>query len=113
MLGTDVRAVFFDAVGTLLFPVTPISHTYRTMAAKHGIDLHEDDMRKRLREGYVRQEKHDSLAEWRTDEQREEARWRAVVSEVLQCEGAACFRDLWNHYSTPQAWQVHPEASEV
>ena len=28
MIDSEIRAVFFDAVGTLLFPRTPVSRTY-------------------------------------------------------------------------------------
>lgn len=114
MLPATIRAVFFDAVGTVLFPHESIATTYRRMAAQHGIVLDDVGVRARLREGYLRQEQFDRDRDWRTDEQREEDRWRSVVFDVLQVsEGEACFQDLWHYYSEPTAWQVHPEIAEV
>jgi len=114
MIESGIRAVFFDAVGTLLFPRSPVSHTYVEHARRHGVNLTEDHVRSAFREAFARQEELDHAAGWRTDETRERARWRAIVGDVLPGTDAdRCFARLWDWFSTPAAWSVHPEAGPV
>jgi putative hydrolase of the HAD superfamily len=112
MIDSAVRAVFFDAVGTLIVPSAPVARTYTEFASRRGTRLPEEEVRGRFRDAFARQEKIDRDAGWWTSESRERARWQAIVAEVLPgAEGA--FEDLWAWFSTPAAWTVHPEAGEV
>src|SRR5262245_31666351 len=114
MIDNTIRAVFFDAVGTLLIPRVPVSQTYAEFARRYGGEVDEVDVRSRFRDALARQEQRDSQDNWRTDEAREQARWRAIVAEVLPIENCdTCFSDLWHYYSTPAAWMVNAEAGEV
>lgn len=114
MTDDTIRAVFFDAVGTLLFPRVPVTQTYSEFARRHGGHFDEAELRSRFLDAFARQEKRDSHDNWRTDEAREQARWRTIVTEVLPIESCdACFADLWHYYSTPAAWSVNPEAGQV
>ena len=81
---SSVRAVFFDAVGTLLTPAEPVSATYRFVAQRHGAGLDEATIRARLRESFEKQERLDYQAGWRTNEPREAERWRTIVRETLR-----------------------------
>ena len=110
-----IRAVFFDAVGTLLFPAEPVSATYRRIAAKQGIEIDEETVRSRLLPAFERQERVDHAGGWRTDEAREVERWRTIVTETLEevPDPTACFQELWQWYSAPLAWQAHPQTAEV
>jgi putative hydrolase of the HAD superfamily len=110
MIDAGVRAVFFDAVGTLLFPYPSVARTYAEAARRHGSQVTEEKVREGFRTAFARQEEIDRRAGWRTDEARERARWQTIVSEVLP---AACFDELWLWFSTPQAWRVNPDAVEV
>jgi len=112
MIDSAIRAVFFDAVGTLIVPSAPVARTYTEVAPRRGVHCIEEEVRERFREAFARQEKIDREAAWQTSETRERARWRAIVSEVLPgAEGA--FEDLWAWFSTPAAWTIHPDAGEV
>jgi putative hydrolase of the HAD superfamily len=114
MIAPEVRAVFFDAVGTLLFPSAPVGRTYAEHACRHGADLTEDQVHTAFREAFARQEDLDRAAGWRTDEARERARWRAIVAEVLPgADADRCFGDLWAWFSSAAAWTVHPDAGHV
>jgi putative hydrolase of the HAD superfamily len=110
-----VRAVFFDAIGTLLVPAVHPARTYMATARRYGAELPEPLVRARFIAAFQREEEADEQASWRVDEERERQRWRRIVatclSEVADVE--ASFRDLWEYFSSPEAWQPHPEAAEV
>jgi putative hydrolase of the HAD superfamily len=111
MIDPSVRAVFFDAVGTLLFPARPVSRTYAVVARRHGSRLSEDEIRERFRAAWARQDRLDELAGWRTDEGREQARWRAIVAETIpDAPPDRCFPELWAWFSRPEAWAVNAGA---
>jgi putative hydrolase of the HAD superfamily len=111
----SVRAVFFDAVGTLLLPAEPVSATYRRIAARHGLNLDENTVRTRLVAAFERQELIDHQASWRTSEERERKRWETIVCETLReaDDPLACFEDLWSWFSRPGAWMANPDTGEV
>jgi putative hydrolase of the HAD superfamily len=112
---SHARAVFFDAVGTLIFTAEPVAVTYRTIARRHGIEIDAALISRRFRDAFRIEEEKDQRSGWRTDEERERQRWRSIVSATL-CEVAdleACFGELWNHFSSPAAWSVNPEARTI
>jgi putative hydrolase of the HAD superfamily len=113
MIDSRVRAVFFDAVGTLIFPHAPVARTYAEHAGHHGFATSEDQVRTGLRAAFARQEELDRVAGWRTDEGRERARWETIVADVLPGTGDACFQSLWHWFRTPAAWTVHPDTGDV
>ena len=114
MIDFAVSAVYFDAVGTLLFPRQPVAHTYAQFARRHGINVNEDAIATAFRDAFARQERLDSQHGWRTDELREKARWRAIVAEVVPVENSdTCFDELWSWYGKPEAWSANPQSGEV
>ena len=114
VIGDHIKAVFFDAVGTILFPEPGVSATYARLANQHGANLTEETVRARLIPAFIRQEKIDGQNGWTTSEERERSRWSEIIAEVLpEADTAACFRDLWDHYSSSTAWNVPEEAGGV
>ena len=111
----DVRAVFFDAVGTLIFPAEPVAETYRAIARRHGSDIDKALIDHRFRETFRAEEERDEQAGWRTDEGRERQRWRHIVSSTLRevTDREACLAELWNHFGLPAAWAVNPDAGPL
>ena len=112
---TGVRAVFFDAVGTLLYPAAPVAITYRHAALRHGVSIEEATIRHRLRDAFVRQEQLDQVTGWRTSEAREVERWRHIVHDTLRevDRPEPCFAELWDWFRNPSAWKTHPETAVV
>ncbi len=110
MIGPHIKAVFFDAVGTVLFPHPGVSQTYARLANGHGANVTEELIRGRLMPAYVKQENIDGQNGWTTSEDRERQRWQDIIAEVLpETDAEACFRSLWDHYTTPAAWRVPAE----
>ena len=109
-----VRAVVFDAVGTLLFPEPAVWEVYADAAKRFGADIPADVLRKRLRTAYQREEEFDRDCEWATNENREYGRWQNVVTATLvEADVAACFRHLYDYYGGRAGWRVPPEAEYV
>lgn len=115
LLRPDTRAVFFDAVGTLLFPTPPAAVVYAEVARRAGVDLPAADLRARFLDAYRAEEAADRAAGWVTSEERERGRWSAIVAASLRGvpDPGGCFRELFDHFSKPTAWTVDPDAAEV
>ena len=101
-----VRAVFFDAVGTLIVPDPPAPEAYAAVGRRHGSRLAVATVADRFRAAFRREEESDRAAGWRTDDRREGRRWRSIVAAVLDDvpDAEACFRELWDHFARPAAW---------
>jgi putative hydrolase of the HAD superfamily len=109
------RAVFFDAVGTLLFPEPSAPVVYAETAARHGLALTPADVRRRFVAAYRHEEAADAATGWVTSEARERERWRRIVTETLTGVGdpEACYRHLFDHFAHPAAWRLAPDAGDV
>jgi putative hydrolase of the HAD superfamily len=114
-LPAGTRAVFFDAVGTLLFPEPSAPVMYAEVARRFGLELSAAEVRARFIEAFRREDEADRAAGWVTSEEREVRRWKTVVATVLRGvpEPEACFRELYDHFANPAAWRVAPDAGEV
>lgn len=104
-------AVFFDAVGTVIFPTPTASIVYTQLAARHGLTLDPADVKARLWQQFRVEEAADLEHNWMTDEQREEARWRAIVFAAIDGATEDMFQELYQHFAQPSAWTVPPAAA--
>ncbi|MBN9118333.1 MAG: HAD-IA family hydrolase [Planctomycetes bacterium] len=109
------RAVFFDAVGTLLFPEPGALVVYAETARRHGLALSPGAVRERFVAAYRLEEDADAAGGWVTSETRERDRWRRIVTDTLAgvSNPEACFGHLFDHFAGPRAWRVAPDAAEV
>jgi putative hydrolase of the HAD superfamily len=105
-------AIFFDAVGTLIHPDPPPVEVYAAVGRRHGSRLEMKQLAARFRNAFRRQAQIDRLSAWRTDEQRERRRWRAIVADTLidVADPEACFEELFAHFARPDAWRVTADA---
>jgi putative hydrolase of the HAD superfamily len=110
-----IRAVAFDAVGTLLFPNPSATEIYRTLAERQGVALAGDDVRQRFVDSYRVEEEADRANGWITSERRERQRWHTIVTTTLHQlpDPEAAFDELFEHFALPSAWQLHEEATAV
>jgi putative hydrolase of the HAD superfamily len=109
------RAVFFDAVGTLLFPDPSAPVVYAETARRHGLAVSPVEVRERFVAAYRREERADAATEWATSEARERERWRRIVAETLAgaSDPEACYETLFAHFAHPRAWRTAPDAARV
>jgi putative hydrolase of the HAD superfamily len=110
-----VRAVFFDAVGTLLFPFPGAPTIYAETALRHGLTLTPAEVRQRFITAYHVEEEVDASHNWATSEERERQRWRQIVTATLTgvSDPEACYRHLFDHFAQPSAWKVAEDAADV
>ncbi|HEX5269257.1 MAG TPA: HAD-IA family hydrolase [Gemmataceae bacterium] len=115
MIPSDVRAVFFDAVGTLIHPDPPAAAVYAAVARSLGSRLTETEIAVRFRAAFAHEEGFDLANGLRTSEERERRRWRHIVAEVLHdvCDGERCFAELFAHFARPDAWRCDPHAAAL
>jgi putative hydrolase of the HAD superfamily len=114
-LPSHIRAVFFDVVGTVLFPNPGAPIIYAEAARRGGLDLSITDVRVRFIQAYNIQEEIDRAAGWVTSEDREERRWRSIVAATLRgvSDPEACFSELYAHFANPTSWRVGDDIGHV
>lgn len=115
MIPAEVQAIFFDAVGTLIFPDPAAAEVYAEIGRRHGSRLSVDVVRTRFAAAFAREEALDRAGRLQTSEDRERLRWQNIVVQVLDdvTDAAACFHELYEHFARPNAWHVDPNAALV
>ncbi len=113
-----LRAVSFDAAGTLFHPVRPIGELYAMVAARHGIDVDAGLLNDRFRAAFRAAPPLAfpplAAAELR---RREKAWWHAVVREVFTGLAVADFETyfdaLFAFFASADAWRADPDAAPL
>lgn len=105
------RAVFFDAVGTVIFPARPAADVYTEAARRHGLTADPEDVRRRLWAHFRVEEARDRELNWVTSEDRERERWRNIVFATIDGATDELFLELYLHFANPSAWTVPASAA--
>jgi putative hydrolase of the HAD superfamily len=119
---SPLRAVFFDAAGTLIRLREPVGETYRRLAIPYGVVLPAS----RIEEAFRRVLRKAPPMVWAREvpprlEELERQWWRSVVrSSFRAADASARFKDfdgyfcaLFEHYACPEAWAPMPKAIET
>jgi putative hydrolase of the HAD superfamily len=106
-----MRAIAFDAVGTLIHPEPAAPLVYADVGRRYGSRRTPEEIAVRFREAFRREEAFDREHDWRTSEAREIERWRHIVGSVLDdvSDADGCFRELFEHFSRPEAWRCEAD----
>lgn len=116
-----MRAVLFDAAGTLIRPREPIGATYARAAREHGLALAPEALSAAFRAGFAAAPPmvFPGAAPARAAAL-ERAWWRSLVQSIFARAGSgdianfeALFAQLWERYAAPAAWQVADGAAEA
>lgn len=113
-----LRAVSFDAAGTLFHPTRSIGEPYADVAARHGVEVEPEGLHARFRRAFQAAPPL-AFPDLDGDERRrrEKAWWRAVVTEVFAGvafrDFDAYFDDLFAFFASTAAWQVDPAAAPL
>lgn len=129
---TGVRAVVFDAVGTLLRPEPAVGIAYAQAGRRFGSTREAADVQARFRTAWQAEEARDrdagglrtgdtdgprtsDISRLRTDEARERLRWQRIVAEVFPEVTAQheLFAALWDHFADPGSWRLFDEVAET
>src|SRR6266404_1336468 len=102
-----LRAVAFDAVGTLIHAEPTVARVYAEVGRRHGNERDGAIIEARFRAAFQRQEFIDRDRNWVTSEDREAQRWRDIIAEVfIGGDVRVCFTNLYEHFAKPSAWRV-------
>ena len=114
-----IRAIFFDAAGTLIKPARRLGETYAVLAQKYGVEPSAAEITERFRLCF-----HSAppLAFPGTPATRiedlERAWWKELVQRVFEpWNGFQRFDDyfaeLFAYFAQPDAWALYPEVAET
>lgn len=129
---TGVRAVVFDAVGTLLRPEPAVGVAYAQTARRFGSTRDTVEVQARFRTAWQAEETRDrdmgglstgdtgglrsgDTGGLRTDEARERLRWQSIVAQVFPeiTRQDELFAVLWNHFADPGSWRLFDDVAET
>lgn len=115
MIASEVEAVVFDAVGTLLYAEPPAAEVYAELGRSLGSRHPAAVIAERFADAVGREDDTDRAGGWRTSEARELRRWANIVARVLDdvSDPARCFRQLYEHFARPESWRCQPETAAV
>lgn len=115
----SIKAVFFDAAGTLITPVRPVGQTYTSFAKTYGMEVSSFEISERFRTcfaasppltfGPVSQVSFEQLErDW----------WKKLVQCVFQPLGRfeqfdQFFSELFSYFARPEAWTLYPDVVET
>jgi putative hydrolase of the HAD superfamily len=108
-MAMPIRAILFDAVGTLIYAEPSVARAYADAGQRVGIALDEETIRERFRQALLAEDEIDrTLYRFKTDQAREQVRWRRIVATVFKDAGPTrpIFDALWRHFAAPQSWRV-------
>jgi putative hydrolase of the HAD superfamily len=110
-----IAFIYFDAAGTLLLPQPSVGEVYAAVGRRFGSRRDAADLSARFRAAFRRQEALDATAGWRTSDERELTRWRAIVAEAIDdaTDEEACFETLYRHFAQPDAWVCLANSADV
>jgi len=99
----NVRAVVFDAVGTLIEADPPVASVYHAVGARVGSALSEED----LSIGLATSVREHFRGE-HSSEQLERQRWSQVVADTFHDvpDTSILFDELWEHFAQARNWSV-------
>lgn len=114
-----IRAVFFDAAGTLIKTAKSVGESYAAIAEKYGIRVAPVELLPRFRACF------DSSpplafpgAQALTISELEQAWWKRVVQQVFLPFGPfddfdTYFDELFAYFARSESWVLYPEANET
>jgi putative hydrolase of the HAD superfamily len=114
-----IKAIFFDAAGTLIKPARRVGETYAVLAQKYGVEPSAAEITERFRLCF-----HSAPplafpgAPATRIEDLERAWWKELVRRVFEpWDGFQRFDDyfaeLFAYFAQPDAWALYPEVAET
>jgi len=128
----NVRAVIFDAVGTLFYASPSVTSVYAQVGRRHGSQLTTDEVDNRFGPAFLEhysnkqstilaqqlaQQLDQQLAQQldqQLDQQLERQCWQRVVNAVFadqDVDTAAILEELWEHFARPTSWTMFEDAA--
>jgi len=118
-LAMTIKAVFFDAAGTLIKPARSVGESYAAIAAKHGKEVSSTNITERFRTCFDAAPRlafpgasEDTVAALERDW------WKSLVAQVFEPWSPfgrfeEYFAELFAYFASPNAWTLYPEVLET
>lgn len=112
-----IKAIFFDAAGTLIHVAEPVGQTYCRIAGKHGIEATAEAMEAGFRQSW---KQHPPLlhAEGARSDDDDKSWWSSLFSNALHASAtkpptpeqvSSAFEEAYAHYAKAEAWHLYPD----
>ena len=114
-----IKAIFFDAAGTLIRPARRVGESYAVFARKYGIEVSVGEIAERFRvcfhsapplafPGVPAARIEDLERDW----------WKQLVRRIFEPWNGFrqfddCFAELFAYFAQPEAWLLYPEVAET
>ena len=114
-----IKAVFFDAAGTLMKTTRGVGESYATFAARYGVHVAPAEITERFRHCFEQAPRlafPQASADSVTD--RENEWWRQLVARVFEPWSPfekfdEFFAELFVYFAEPGAWSLYPEVLDT
>ena len=108
-----IKALTFDAAGTLIRTAEPVATVYARLLATYGHTLDESRLALRFPEAFATAGDPDFVA-FPNGDLAERKWWRQIVESCVRGPVSdAAFNELFSHYAEPSAWEVMPGVLET
>ena len=111
---SGIKAVFFDAGGTLFEPYPSVGEIYAEVAARHGLRADPGDLEEKFHSLWEERDGLRSLA-GSSSGKKEREWWHGLVWDVFSKLGKigdfeAFFEELYDRFAGAGAWRLFPDA---
>ena len=114
-----LKAIFFDAAGTLIKTARPVGESYALLAKKYGMEVSPVEVAGRFRSCFSSAPPLAfPKAQAKELQDLERAWWKELVRRIFEPWGAFThfndyFSELFGHFGRAEAWSLYPEAIET
>lgn len=114
-----IKAIYFDAAGTLIKPVRPVGDSYAMLAQHYGVEVSPSEITARFRSCFASAPPlafpNVPLSNLVTLERQW---WKQLVERVLDPwrqfpDFDAYFAELFSYFARPDAWELYPDVLET
>ncbi|HZR05655.1 MAG TPA: HAD-IA family hydrolase [Candidatus Udaeobacter sp.] len=114
-----IKAIFFDAVGTLLYLNGTVGHHYALVGREVGFTLDAHQLDDAFYSAWKKMPRRDAIIGPRDDD--DKGWWRELVGLVLdqvapslsELDRDNFFEIAYEHFAEPGVWELYPEATGV
>ena len=116
-----IKAVLFDAVGTLLRPEPAVAEVYYRAGQRFGSKIGKEEIERRFAQSVAVRFFEDpppaagaASTEHRTNADWEVRRWKNIVGDVFPDvpDREGIFLHLWNHFAQPDSWRAYEDVHD-
>jgi len=114
-----IKAIFFDAAGTLINTTRPVGESYASIAKKYGVEVAPEEVTRRFREFFCSAPPLAFAPATPEELQAKERQWwKDLVRRVFEIHGSFnhfedYFSELFAYFSRAESWSLYPEVAET